>query len=482
MDYRLSSKTRCAILVLLITLACGESSPEKVGDLKNAASSRILSRNYLQNLNRNVSIAIIGGGFSGLSAYQRLLSVENDGYLQHGAQFINGEQNPIFEIAARMGLLTGNIEDDSLFENANYQTGSCRIETNHIDEFERFVDQLESDYMQLSKDRQTWNLTVGVLYRESYRIFINSKQRTKDELRSFEALSRFYQTYYEGEWSAPIEKLSLRNFAIWDDRTEDKASSYTLDKRGYAPILEELSQNLPSVHLNSKIALIDYSGLKTRLKLIDGQFHSTEYDYVISTVPLGHLKAHAKHLFHPQLPKRKLDAISAFGFGSLLKVFLVYEKPFWSQNMTSLIPIFVDGCGSESYLSRDLHTFEPLDWNKNVLVGWLSGEGPKNIDNLSDEELAKHITKHFRETVPDTNIPLPKQIIRTSWLRDDNFRGSYTYLTAEAAARFQNDPFELLARPVYLNNRPRILFAGEATHSRIYQTVIGAYLSGSTRS
>lgn len=105
----------------------------------------------------------------------------------------------------------------------------------------------------------------------------------------------------------------MRNFAVWDDKTEDKASSYTLNKFGYAAILNELAQNLPSIHLNSKIALIDYSGLKTRLKLVDGQFYSTEYDYVISTIPLGHLKAHAKHLFYPKLPARKLEAIDAFG-------------------------------------------------------------------------------------------------------------------------------------------------------------------------
>jgi hypothetical protein len=36
-----------------------------------------------------------------------------------------------------------------------------------------------------------------------------------------------------------------------------------------------------------------------------------------------------------------------------------------------------------------------------------------------------------------------------------------------------------LARPVYSpKNRLKLLFAGEATHSRIYQTTIGAYLSG----
>lgn len=71
---------------------------------------------------------------------------------------------------------------------------------------------------------------------------------------------------------------------------------------------------------------------------------------------------------------------------------------------------------------------------------------------------------------------MPTKLIRTSWF-DDNFRGSYSFITTEAA-QLQEDPFELLARPVYHNKKPRVLFAGEATHSRIYQTTIGAYLSG----
>jgi monoamine oxidase len=151
--------------------------------------------------------------------------------------------------------------------------------------------------------------------------------------------------------------------------------------------------------------------------MIDGHFYPTEYDYVISTIPLGHLKAHAKHLFKPQLPGRKLEAIRAFGkskwviqiiscfsgFGSLLKVFLVYDRPFWDNTTSSFVPLHVDGCAPESYLSLDLHTFEVLSWKPNVLVGWLSGNGPHSIDSLTDEELAKHITKHFREAMVRSN-------------------------------------------------------------------------------
>ncbi|KAK6049059.1 hypothetical protein COOONC_13436 [Cooperia oncophora] len=46
---------------------------------------------------------------------------------------------------------------------------------------------------------------------------------------------------------------------------------------------------------------------------------------------------------------------------------------------------------------------------------------------------------------------------------------------AQARARISHSR---LAIPVKHNKHPKVLFAGEATHHRLFQTAIGAYLSG----
>jgi monoamine oxidase len=185
-------------------------------------------------------------------------------------------------------------------------------------------------------------------------------------------------------------------------------------------------------------------------------------------------------LFTPPLPQRKLQAIDTIGFGIVQKLFLVYENPFWDSNTTSIITLHIDGCGKvvgNNKLFQNLHTFQPHPWSPNILVGWLSGEGPELTNSLKDADLIGKITSHFRRLMPNRKIERPSKMIRTKWLNDDLFRGSYTYITPEAI-NLLKDPFDVLSSPVYHRKRARILFAGEGTHSRMYQTTIGAFLSG----
>lgn len=59
----------------------------------------------------------------------------------------------------------------------------------------------------------------------------------------------------------------------------------------------------------------------------------TEYaaDYVIFTPSLGVLKDRHGTLFTPQLPPWKVQAIDNSEYGSLEKIFLEFDRPFWFE-------------------------------------------------------------------------------------------------------------------------------------------------------
>jgi monoamine oxidase len=64
-----------------------------------------------------------------------------------------------------------------------------------------------------------------------------------------------------------------------------------------------------------------------RVQCTDGTSYSA--DHVIVTVSLGVLKHDYKTLFTPELPLTKQFAIEGIAFGTMDKILLEFEEPFW---------------------------------------------------------------------------------------------------------------------------------------------------------
>jgi hypothetical protein len=65
--------------------------------------------------------------------------------------------------------------------------------------------------------------------------------------------------------------LAIHNYAQWKDGSQSfPFASFTLDSRGYAPILSELAERVPKnkLFLNRRVMKIDYRGkIKIRICL-----------------------------------------------------------------------------------------------------------------------------------------------------------------------------------------------------------------------
>uniref|UniRef100_A0A0N5BC16 Amine oxidase n=1 Tax=Strongyloides papillosus TaxID=174720 RepID=A0A0N5BC16_STREA len=458
----------------------------------------------LQNEANQDSIAIIGGGFAGIAAFNQLqangyknikifeasnriggrvypMKYEN-GYLQFGAQFINGKKNPIYEIAKNLNIINGEEDDDDFIYTGEYKIGKCHLEDDIIKKFTNFSRNLERYYELISSDDKMNSKTIGDMFQKDYKTFLYKEAGLKNKLKSkkfYDALARLYKSYYETEWSSPIEKLSLVNFDLWDD-SEDELKSYTLNHLGYKAILDYLTKNITKkdINFNSRIINIDYTNAKKiALTLSNGDI-ITNYTKIIVTVPLGHLKKYGYSLFTPTLSKKRMKAISSLGFGNMQKIFFIYKEPFWSEKTKWIHTLSVNDCTKTDTFSKIFLSFQPLDWkNKNILVGWVSGKGPNLIKDIPEDILIDKITDHFRTAYNNDSIPRPTKIMQKSWASNELFLGSYTYYTPESAL-LPEDPIKTISRPIYKNGKPIIMFAGEGTHPSIYQTVIGAYLSG----
>lgn len=201
-----------------------------------------------------------------------------------------------------------------------------------------------------------------------------------------------------------------------------------------------------------------------------------EADQVVLTAPLGVLKDNSI-TFDPVLPDWKLGPIQRLGFGTLNKVILVYEQPFWDvdQDMFGLLrePEVFDSLDQEDYVCNRGWFY--LFWNcvktsgLPVLIALMAGDAAHQAESVSDAELVAGVTHELARMFKQTPVPRPSETIVTRWGKDRFARGSYSYVGATS----QPGDYEAMARPI-----GNLHFAGEATCGTHPATVHGAYISG----
>ncbi|PAV65550.1 hypothetical protein WR25_00829 [Diploscapter pachys] len=473
-------------LVLTVIIACGIS-------IQKESSSEDASEPH---------IAIVGAGMAGLSAARRLTELGltqfdvfegadriggrihpipyQGGYLQMGAQYINGADNPIYRIAEKLGVVAGVVDDQAHIANPTYLIGNQPIDSSDIDLFLNFTHPLDPKYRDIARDDEYTSKqnTFFELYAKDYSRFLKENNISAERQKLFDALSRSYRSYWEFEWAADWTKLSVHVLKEWNDRGPE-GESFATNKFGYKHIIDYIYQQTPEerFHFNERVENIRLENDGVYLTTSKGEILK-RYDYVIVTASLGVLKKFHTKMFTPRLPRRKIEAIEKLGFGESCKIFFRWENPWWRNDTVHMVPLPVEGMYTDKItpFEREFTTIQKVDWEPNTLTAWIAGPGHEVMDNLSDEELMEKATKLIRDMNDDQSIEPPSQIIRTKLTKNDLLLGSYSYTTKEAA--LANITHSRLAIPVKRNGRPRILFAGEGTHYRLFQTAIGAFLSG----
>jgi spermine oxidase len=128
-----------------------------------------------------------------------------------------------------------------------------------------------------------------------------------------------------------------------------KGNQNTNTKNGYIQLIEILSANLSGyqINLNEKVTKIDYSN-SDKVNILTDKNRTFSADFVLSTMSLGVLKRNYTKMFNPALPIEKQASLDKLGFGTVNKVFLVFDAPvftdpsdggfqlFWPSDLPSL--------------------------------------------------------------------------------------------------------------------------------------------------
>jgi len=405
-------------------------------------------------------VVIVGAGMAGLAAAREL---KNHGFevtivearerpggriwtdrtlglpVDLGAAWIHGPRaNPIFELSRSQGqaLHTRDFAELSLFGEGGF------LRESELENVERHYRKLYQ-VIERKKEKATSREALSAAL-ESALAAVPAGLRQGVR---FKAASEMEIAYAED-----ASRLSLKHF----DEDDGFEGGDVLFKNGFGSVPLALAAGL-DIRYNHSVSLVDARGTRIRLSTNRGII---EADRLLLTVSLGILKA-GRIAFAPVLPAEKMQAIHRLGMGTMNKVVLLFEKPFWPESMEIFARL-----KSNSNQFMEFFNFTKV-LGSPLIVGLSGGDFARQLDGMGKG--AASIALAELQAMFGKLPPLKGSLV-TGWSRDPYALGSYSHLPPGASFA----DYRQLAGPV----GERLFFAGEATNHDYPATVHGAYLSG----
>lgn len=337
-------------------------------------------------------------------------------------------------------------------------------------------------------------------------------------------------TAQQAEQSKGQVGMGLLEFAV-----DDFDGQQVFLQDGYAPVIDEIAKDLTRdglVELGIEVTQIDWTAKPIVIETKQGKYSA---DQVVCTIPLGVLQHNAEtaqsKLFQPQLPPAQQEAIGNLGFGTLDKIFAVYDSAWWEEEPFPSIwkkglvqrPLDFDGDDdddndgqntgehadtsiSSNAKDKEITTFDtimgftnelpgtevPADGtalagtcaltvvNLNSLTGnpalcaFISCATATHVESMSNDEaggiLHRSLTSWFGREPPK-----PAAVYVTRWSQDPFSRGSYSHMITGLSEHKHREAFQ---QPL-VNDKGAVLhFAGEHTHKDHFAMVHGALATG----
>lgn len=409
---------------------------------------------------RSGQVVIVGAGVAGLAAGQslreagvpftilearsriggRVFTMHPRGLavpVELGAEFTHGDATEVIDLAGENGLRVADIAG----RRWRSRGGELRVLDDFWERIDRVMRRLDEE-------------------REPDRTFAEAIARNASLDAADRALA---MQYVQGFHAASPDIISERALAAGGSPRGDvreRRIGRVLD--GYDSIVEALARGIRGrIRLGSLVQRVEWQRGGVVVRLDGGQVARGRA--AVITVPVGVLAAPAGErgaiAFDPPIASKR-SAISDLAMGSVMRIGLRFEEPFWMSKR------FAAAAGDErldtlSFLHGTSDVDFPIWWTtypvrSPLLVGWCGGPKALQLAGRRSDEIEAAALRSLAKLLPTTVASLRKHLVSShvhDWISDPFSRGAYSYSRVggdDAPAR--------LARPV----EGTLFFAGEA--------------------
>ncbi|TBR57524.1 monoamine oxidase [Westiellopsis prolifica IICB1] len=228
-------------------------------------------------------------------------------------------------------------------------------------------------------------------------------------------------------------------------------------KDGYTRLFEKFAAGL-NIRYQTPVTQIRWNAARVEVQTEAGTTYTAKQ--VVITLPLALLQQNAV-AFEPELPDSKLSAIHGLGSGSITKLILKFDCPFWERKQ-------------EIFLTTlDTQMWWRPGWGQQneqaILTAYTGAKGAEKLGSLGKkgaiQSALNDLEKMFGVELGDRL----RDAMFVNWQADPYSRMAYSYVPVNGAGLRSQ-----LAQPL----DQVLFFAGEATHPTRASLVHGALESG----
>lgn len=446
-------------------------------------------------------------------------------FVDSGAQWLHGKCNRLHTVAERHGLLTDEqseeglgafIRDDGVVLDAYLVKKTDFLVGQILTECEKYARPSAPDTSINSRSSDNCNANTATSYPasvssfllEHFQPYMDSIGDVDERQQAGQLLDWHMRFQVIDNSCLTLDDVSAKSWGKYSYNGESCQAHYNF-RTGFSSAVAALVGDIGAERFRFGRDIVEIrveeNGTTLCVRCADGELFRTRH--VVCTFSMGSLKyGLQRQLFRPPLPTSCERAIADIGFGTINKLFLQFAEPWWGD-LDGIQLVFKSDHYETDGWTRHISGFDVMrPGPEHTLLAWVGGHGARDMELLSDAQIVADCVALLAQFTGRV-VPAPVRHFCTRWHTNRFVRGAYSYIST-SCDRNGTDSGSL-ARPVTVadmrrsrrggteapktatesadyggddNNdgdeRPLILFAGEAVHDQYFSTAHGAFLSG----